>query len=42
MLFLLFCSGIAFGYFIGYAYGWHKALDNTEVFEPKPIDKIWK
>ena len=42
MIFLLFLCGLLFGYLIGYAYGWHKALDADEVFEPKPIDKIWK
>lgn len=42
MIFLLFCIGLAFGYLVGYAYGWHSANGNTEVFEPKPIDKIWK
>ena len=42
MLFLLFCTGVAFGYLVGYVYGWHKASDNDGVFEPKPIDKIWK
>ena len=42
MLFLLFCAGFAFAYLVGYTYGWHKALGNDGVFEPKPIDKIWK
>ena len=42
MIFLLFCIGLAFGYLVGYTYGWHKALGNNDVFEPKPIDKIWK
>lgn len=42
MLFVLFLCGLLFGYFVGYAYGWHKALGNNEVFEPKSIEKIWK
>ena len=42
MLFLLFCAGLAFGYLVGYTYGWHKALGNEEVFTPPDKTKLWK
>ena len=42
MLFFLFLCGLLFGYLIGYAYGWHKALGNTEVFQPPENVKIFK
>ena len=40
--FIVACIAGLFWYLIGYTRGWHKALENNEVFEPKPIDKIWK
>ena len=42
MIFLLFCTGVAFGYIVGYTYGWHKALGNNEVFQPPENVKIFK